>query len=76
MFVTPFMKQVTKKLKKRDKRTRSDRSEVEAKVFQLFEREPKWTLRQLVKNINQPEVCSLFLRLVSRNSVTCYLNLA
>ncbi|KAL0813832.1 hypothetical protein Bca101_070275 [Brassica carinata] len=48
--------QVTEKLKRREKRTRSDRSEVEAKMFQLFEREPKWTLRQLVIKINQPEI--------------------
>ncbi|WZZ58122.1 hypothetical protein YC2023_058229 [Brassica napus] len=47
---------VTEKLKRREKRTRSDRSEVEAKMFQLFEREPKWTLRQLVIKINQPEI--------------------
>lgn len=53
------MKQVTEKLKRREKRTRSDRSEVEAKMFQLFEREPKWTLRQLVIKINQPEVYAL-----------------
>lgn len=57
--VPAFMKQVTEKLKRREKRTRSDRSEVEAKMFQLFEREPKWTLRQLVIKINQPEVYAL-----------------
>ncbi|CAN7021574.1 unnamed protein product [Brassica rapa subsp. trilocularis] len=55
-YLMPKPPLVTKKLKKKDKRTRSDRSEVEAKMFQLFEREPKWTLRQLVKNINQPEI--------------------
>ncbi|KAJ4916211.1 hypothetical protein Rs2_01761 [Raphanus sativus] len=48
---------VTEKLnKRREKRTRSDRSEVEAKVFQLFEREPRWTLRQLAQKTNQPEI--------------------
>ncbi|CAH8385459.1 unnamed protein product [Eruca vesicaria subsp. sativa] len=52
--MTPKPALVTKKLK-REKRTRSDRSEVEAKMFKLFEREPKWTLRQLVKITNQPE---------------------
>ncbi|KAL0694929.1 hypothetical protein Bca4012_062109 [Brassica carinata] len=53
--LTPTPALVTEKLKRREKRTRSDRSEVEAKMFQLFEREPKWTLRQLVQKINQPE---------------------
>ncbi|KAG2303340.1 hypothetical protein Bca52824_031991 [Brassica carinata] len=47
--LTPTPALVTEKLKRREKRTRSDRSEVEAKMFQLFEREPKWTLRQLVQ---------------------------
>ncbi|KAF8080441.1 hypothetical protein N665_0944s0006 [Sinapis alba] len=46
---------VTEKLKRSEKRTKIDRSEVEAKMFQLFEIEPKWTLRQLVQKINQPE---------------------
>ncbi|CAN8312607.1 unnamed protein product [Cochlearia groenlandica] len=48
-----------KKLTPREKRTRGDRSEVEAKVFELFERQPNWTVKQLLQETNQP---MLFMR--------------
>ncbi|VVA91909.1 unnamed protein product [Arabis nemorensis] len=50
----PVMVEKRKKLKHCVKRTRGDRSEVEAKMFQLFERQPKWTLKQLLRETNQP----------------------
>ncbi|KAK9124316.1 hypothetical protein Sjap_013918 [Stephania japonica] len=37
------------------KRTRRDRGEMEAIMFKLFERQPNWTLRQLVMETDQPE---------------------
>ncbi|CAH2036783.1 unnamed protein product [Thlaspi arvense] len=58
---TPAM--VPKKLKRCVKRTRGDRSKVEAKMFELYERQPKWTLKQLVLETNQPE---LFLKEILR----------
>ncbi|XP_015583911.1 general transcription factor IIF subunit 2 isoform X2 [Ricinus communis] len=37
------------------KRTRRDRGEMEAIMFKLFERQPNWTLRQLIQETDQPE---------------------
>lgn len=48
------------------KRTRRDRGEMEEIMFKLFERQPNWTLRQLIQETDQPEVCF---------SVTVYINL-
>jgi hypothetical protein len=38
------------------KRTRRDRGEMEDIMFKLFERQPNWTLRQLIQETDQPEV--------------------
>lgn len=38
------------------KRTRRDRSELEDIMFKLFERQPNWTLKQLVQETDQPAV--------------------
>lgn len=38
------------------KRTRRDRGEMEEIMFKLFERQPNWTLRQLIQETDQPEV--------------------
>ncbi|XP_059598072.1 uncharacterized protein LOC100263243 isoform X3 [Vitis vinifera] len=37
------------------KRTRRDRGEMEEILFKLFERQPNWTLRQLIQETDQPE---------------------
>ncbi|XP_060186524.1 uncharacterized protein LOC132615939 isoform X1 [Lycium barbarum] len=37
------------------KRTRRDRDEIEEIMFKLFERQPNWTLKQLVNETDQPE---------------------
>nr|XP_027105005.1 general transcription factor IIF subunit 2-like [Coffea arabica]XP_027111543.1 general transcription factor IIF subunit 2-like [Coffea arabica] len=37
------------------KRTRRDRNEMEEIMFKLFERQPNWTLKQLVQETDQPE---------------------
>ncbi|KAK3422344.1 general transcription factor IIF subunit 2 [Eucalyptus grandis] len=37
------------------KRTRRDRGEMEEIMFKLFERQPNWTLRQLIQETDQPE---------------------
>ncbi|XP_009798991.1 uncharacterized protein LOC107763957 [Nicotiana tabacum] len=37
------------------KRTRRDRDEMEEIMFKLFERQPNWTLKQLVHETDQPE---------------------
>ncbi|KAK6933324.1 TFIIF beta subunit, HTH domain [Dillenia turbinata] len=37
------------------KRTRRNRGEMEAIMFKLFERQPYWTLRQLIHETDQPE---------------------
>ncbi|XAR52387.1 DNA helicase [Bertholletia excelsa] len=37
------------------KRTRRDRAEMEEIMFKLFERQPKWTLKQLLHETDQPE---------------------
>ncbi|KAK6228151.1 hypothetical protein SCA6_000491 [Theobroma cacao] len=45
------------------KRTRRDRGEMEDIMFKLFERQPNWTLRQLIQETDQPErirVCHTF----------------
>lgn len=39
------------------KRTRRDRGEMEEIMFKLFERQPNWSLRQLLYETDQPEVC-------------------
>lgn len=39
------------------KRTRRDRGEMEDIMFKLFERQANWTLKQLISETNQPEVC-------------------
>ncbi|KAH6765020.1 Transcription initiation factor IIF [Perilla frutescens var. hirtella] len=36
------------------KRTRRDRGEIEDIMFKLFERQPNWTLKQLVQETDQP----------------------
>ncbi|KAG5595513.1 hypothetical protein H5410_036745 [Solanum commersonii] len=36
------------------KRTRRDRGELEDIMFKLFERQPNWTLKQLVQETDQP----------------------
>lgn len=41
------------------KRTRRDRDEMEEIMFKLFERQPNWTLKQLIQETDQPEVCRL-----------------
>ncbi|KAL6955581.1 DNA helicase, partial [Sarracenia purpurea var. burkii] len=37
------------------KRTRRDRGEMEEIMFKLFERQPNWTLKQLLHETDQPE---------------------
>ncbi|KAG9156170.1 hypothetical protein Leryth_015585 [Lithospermum erythrorhizon] len=37
------------------KRTRRDREEMEEIMFKLFERQPNWTLKQLIHETDQPE---------------------
>ncbi|KAB1218055.1 General transcription factor IIF subunit 2 [Morella rubra] len=37
------------------KRTRRDRGEMEEIMFKLFEKQPNWTLRQLIQETDQPE---------------------
>ncbi|KAF7820108.1 general transcription factor IIF subunit 2 [Senna tora] len=37
------------------KRTRRDRGEMEEILFKLFERQPNWSLRQLIQETDQPE---------------------
>nr|GLL17959.1 general transcription factor IIF subunit 2-like isoform X2 [Ipomoea trifida] len=37
------------------KRTRKDRDEMEEIMFKLFERQPNWTLKQLIQETDQPE---------------------
>ncbi|CAH9077279.1 unnamed protein product [Cuscuta europaea] len=37
------------------KRTRRDRDEMEEIMFKLFERQPNWTLKQLIQETDQPE---------------------
>ncbi|KAI3986196.1 hypothetical protein MKX01_004340 [Papaver californicum] len=37
------------------RRSRRDRVEMEGIMFQLFERQPNWTLRQLIQETDQPE---------------------
>ncbi|XP_010253576.1 PREDICTED: general transcription factor IIF subunit 2 [Nelumbo nucifera] len=37
------------------KRSRRDRGEMEEIMFKLFERQPNWTLRQLIQETDQPE---------------------
>ncbi|KAG0457328.1 hypothetical protein HPP92_022179 [Vanilla planifolia] len=37
------------------KRTRRDRTELESIIFKLFERQPNWSLKQLVNETDQPE---------------------
>ncbi|PWA79677.1 transcription initiation factor IIF, beta subunit [Artemisia annua] len=37
------------------KRTRRDRGEMEHIMFKLFERQPNWTLKQLISETDQPE---------------------
>ncbi|OVA18120.1 Transcription initiation factor IIF [Macleaya cordata] len=37
------------------RRSRRDRGEMEAIMFKLFERQPNWTLRQLIQETDQPE---------------------
>ncbi|KAF3433910.1 hypothetical protein FNV43_RR25013 [Rhamnella rubrinervis] len=37
------------------KRTRRDRGEMEEIMFKLFERQPNWTLKQLIQETDQPE---------------------
>lgn len=58
------MKQEKKKIQVKAaemKRTRRDRAEMEEIMFRLFERQENWTLRQLIQETDQPEVCN-FLR--------------
>ena len=38
------------------KRTRRDRREMEEVMFNLFERQSHWTLRNLIQDTDQPEV--------------------
>lgn len=40
------------------KRTRRDPEEMEKIMFRLFEKQPNWTLKQLVQKTDQPEVCN------------------
>lgn len=37
------------------KRTRRDRREMEGIMFKLFEKQPNWTLKQLIQETDQPE---------------------
>ncbi|KAB5538927.1 hypothetical protein DKX38_016460 [Salix brachista] len=41
------------------KRTRRDRREMEGIMFKLFEKQPNWTLRQLIQETDQPEYRSI-----------------
>jgi len=43
------------------KRTRRDRRELENILFKLFERQPNWALKALIKETDQPEVFFFFL---------------
>ena len=53
-------KKKTQPVKQSDmKRTRRDRGELEDIVFKLFEKQPNWTLKQLVQETDQPAVCLL-----------------
>ncbi|THG23175.1 hypothetical protein TEA_019270 [Camellia sinensis var. sinensis] len=47
------------------KRTRRDRGEMEQIMFKLFERQPNWTLKQLLHETDQPEIENLRLHLIS-----------
>lgn len=54
-----FIEQEKKKIQAKGsemKRTRRDRDEMEEIMFKLFERQPNWTLKQLIQETNQPEV--------------------
>lgn len=46
------------------KRTRRDRGELEDIMFKLFERQPNWTLKQLVQETDQPAVSLLHFFLI------------
>ncbi|KAM0042718.1 putative DNA helicase [Helianthus debilis subsp. tardiflorus] len=43
------------------KRTRRDRGEMEDIMFKLFERQSNWTLKHLISETDQPEVCRYLL---------------
>ncbi|OEL23651.1 hypothetical protein BAE44_0015330 [Dichanthelium oligosanthes] len=44
-----------KPAKPETKRTRMDRGDLEKNLFKLFERQPNWSLKQLMQETNQPE---------------------
>ena len=57
-----------KERQKEAKRTRLDKGQLEALLFQLFERSPRWTFAQLVKETNQPH---MFLKEVGAREGVC-----
>lgn len=57
VFANDQDKKKTTPVKQSDvKRTRRDRGELEDIMFKLFERQPNWTLKQLVQETDQPAV--------------------
>lgn len=56
------------------KRTRRDRGEMEGIMFKLFEGQPNWTLRQLIQETDQPEVC-LWIFMFSISIVICLVSM-
>ncbi|GAB2276718.1 hypothetical protein Dimus_011434 [Dionaea muscipula] len=54
MIMTMEKKKVPVKVSE-TKRSRRDRGEMEGIMFKLFERQPNWTLRQLIQETDQPE---------------------
>lgn len=54
------------------KRTRRDRGEMEEIVFKLFERQPNWSLRNLIQETDQPEVCALSIFFLSKSSFSLW----
>lgn len=54
------------------KRTRRDRGEMEEIMFKLFERQPNWTLRQLIQETDQPEVCSSYILALNYLGISMY----
>ncbi|KAG5557411.1 hypothetical protein RHGRI_007603 [Rhododendron griersonianum] len=56
------------------KRTRRDRGEMEEIMFKLFERQPNWTLKQLLHETDQPEIhyyAAVCFDLISKQSKIC-----
>lgn len=57
------------------KRTRRDRGELEDIMFKLFERQPNWTLKQLVQETDQPAVYPLIQLLCNLSLTSLFLGI-